>query len=82
VLYDEKAANELRLALADTDIHVMSGMDGLLEAASMQEADIVLAAMSGTLGLRPALAAIMKKNALRLPIRNSCLRRRNCHGGG
>jgi 1-deoxy-D-xylulose-5-phosphate reductoisomerase len=66
VLYDEKAANELRLALADTDIHVMSGMDGLLEAASMQEADIVLAAMSGTLGLRPALAAIHEKKRLAL----------------
>ena len=58
VLHDEKAAGELRLALADTEIKVLSGMGGLMEAASLPEADTVLAAMSGAVGLRPALAAI------------------------
>jgi len=58
VLYDEEAAAELRVRLADTETKVLSGMGGLLEAASLPEADTVLAAMSGAVGLRPALRAI------------------------
>ncbi len=58
VLYDEKAAADLRVRLADTDTKVLSGMEGLLEAASLPAADTVLAAMSGAVGLRPALRAI------------------------
>ena len=57
-LYDEAAAAELRIRLADTETKVLSGMGGLLEAASLPEADTVLAAMSGAVGLRPALRAI------------------------
>ena len=55
VLYDEGAAADLRVRLADTETKVLSGMGGLLEAASLEEADTVLAAMSGAVGLRPAL---------------------------
>ena len=58
VLYDDKAAAELRIKLADTETKVLSGMGGLLEAASFPEADTVLAAMSGAVGLRPALRAL------------------------
>ena len=57
VLHDEGAARELKTALADTPVKVLSGMEGLLEAAQMPEADTVLGAMSGSAGLRPALAA-------------------------
>ena len=58
VLYDEAAAAELRIRLADTETKVLSGMGGLLEAASMEEADTVLAAMSGAVGLFPALRTL------------------------
>ena len=58
VLYDEAAAAELKIRLADTETKVLSGMGGLLEAASMEEADTVLAAMSGAVGLFPALRAL------------------------
>ena len=58
VLYDEASAAELRVKLADTETKVLSGMGGLLEAASMEEADTVLAAMSGAVGLQPALRAL------------------------
>ena len=58
VLYDEAAAAEARVRLADTGTKVLSGMGGLLEAASLPEADTVLAAMSGAVGLRPALRAL------------------------
>ena len=66
VLYDEAAAADLRLRLADTEVKVLSGMEGLLEAASLPEADTVLAAMSGAAGLRPALSAIRAGKKLAL----------------
>lgn len=58
VLYDESAANELAIKLKDTDIKVLSGMDGLLEAASYDKSDVVLTAMVGMIGIRPTIAAI------------------------
>lgn len=58
VLMDEKAAAGLRVRLADTDIRVASGMEGLLEAAVLEEADTVLTAVVGVVGLEPTLAAV------------------------
>lgn len=58
VLYDEKAAEDLRSRTGDTGCRVLSGMDGLLEAASMPEADTAVGAMVGMIGIRPTIAAI------------------------
>ena len=55
---DESAAADLRVRLADTGVKVLSGQEGLLEAASWPEADTVVTAMVGVAGLRPTLAAI------------------------
>ena len=55
---DEKAAADLRLRLADTQVKVLSGREGLLEAASLPEADTAVAAIVGVAGLEPTLAAI------------------------
>ena len=57
-VYDEEAAKALRIQLADTDVRVVAGMDGLMEAAAETEADCVVTAVSGSVGLRPTLAAI------------------------
>ena len=57
-MYDEKAAEEVSSRLKDTGIKVLCGMDGLIAAASMEEADIVLTAMVGMIGIRPTVAAI------------------------
>ncbi len=57
-VYDERAAGELRIALADTGVKVVSGPGGLLEAAAAAEADCVVTALSGSVGLLPTLAAI------------------------
>ena len=57
-MHDEDAAKELSARLSDTGIKVLSGMDGLIEAASMKEADTVLTAMVGMIGIRPTIAAI------------------------
>ncbi len=58
VAVDEKAAADLRARLADTQVKVLSGREGLLEAASLPEADTVVTAIVGVAGLRPTLAAI------------------------
>jgi 1-deoxy-D-xylulose-5-phosphate reductoisomerase len=66
VLYDEAAAKELRRRLADTRTEVMSGMEGLLAAATLEDADTVVTAVVGMIGLRPTLAAIEKKKRIAL----------------
>ena len=60
VCMDSEAAETLKIKLADTDIKVMSGMEGLMEAALWDGVDIVLTAVMGMVGLRPTLAALKK----------------------
>ena len=57
-VYDEKKASDLRVRLADTDIRIVSGMDGLIEAATLPAVDTVVTAVVGMVGLLPTLAAI------------------------
>ncbi|MBE6737166.1 MAG: 1-deoxy-D-xylulose-5-phosphate reductoisomerase [Ruminococcus sp.] len=57
VMYDEKSANDLKQRIADTNTKVLCGMDGLIEASSMQDAQVVLNALVGMVGLEPTLAA-------------------------
>ena len=65
-VYDESAAKEFRIAVADTDIRVGSGIEGLIEAATLDEIDCVVTAVSGAIGLRPTLAAIDAKKRIAL----------------
>ncbi len=58
VAVDETAAADLRVRLADTGVKVLSGQEGLLEAAALPEADTVVTAIVGVAGLKPTLAAI------------------------
>ena len=55
---DEGAAAQLRVRLADTPIRVAGGEQALLEAASLEDADTVVAAIVGVAGLKPTLAAV------------------------
>ena len=55
---DEDAAADLRVRLADMDIKVLAGREGLLAAAALPEADTVVTAIVGVAGLEPTLAAI------------------------
>ncbi|SCX75812.1 1-deoxy-D-xylulose 5-phosphate reductoisomerase [Butyrivibrio hungatei] len=57
-MFDQEAAKELQEKIADTGIKVMSGMDGLLEMVSVPEADTVLTAVVGMIGIRPTIKAI------------------------
>ena len=57
-VFEEKAAAELRTAVSDLSVRVLSGMEGLCEAASLPAAEVVLNSVVGMVGLRPTLAAI------------------------
>lgn len=65
-VYDEEAAKQFKVAVADTDIRVGSGIEGLVEAASMDSIDCVVTAVSGAVGLKPTLAAIDEKKRIAL----------------
>ena len=56
--YNEQAARDLKIKLADTDIQVVTGMDGLRACAAESGADIVVTAVVGMVGLLPTLDAI------------------------
>ena len=57
-VYDEEKAAELRRRCADLPVKVVSGMDGLIECATQPEADIVLGAIVGMIGIVPTIEAI------------------------
>ena len=65
-VYDEEAARQFKIAVADTDIQVGSGIEGLIRAAAMEETDCVVTAVSGAVGLKPTLAAIDGKKRIAL----------------
>jgi len=57
-VWDERKAADLRLRIADTSVRVVSGMDGLIESVTVPEADIVVTAVVGMIGIRPTMEAI------------------------
>ncbi len=65
-LVDEKAAADLKIKLADTDIKVLSGVEGVCECASLESADTVLNSVVGMAGLKPTLTAIQAKKKIAL----------------
>ena len=58
VAFDEKSAQDLKIMLADTNVKVESGMNGLIHAAAMENTDVVVTAVVGMVGLLPTMAAI------------------------
>lgn len=57
-LASEAAAADLRERVRDLDVKVVSGMEGLLEVATLPEAEILVTAIVGMIGIRPTIAAI------------------------
>ena len=57
-IFDESKVADLRLAVRDLDVKVVSGMEGLIEAAVIPKAEMVLTAVVGMIGIRPTIAAI------------------------
>lgn len=57
-MFDENAAKDMKDRLADLDVKVYGGMEGLLEIVSVPEADTVLTAVVGMIGIKPTIRAI------------------------
>ena len=57
-LFDEKAAEELQVRVADTSTRILSGMEGLIEVAENPGAQILVTGIVGMIGIRPTIAAI------------------------
>lgn len=57
-IYDEKFADDLAEKIKGSGAEILTGMDGLCKAASLDSADLVLNGVVGTIGLKPTLAAI------------------------
>ncbi len=58
VLWEEKATQEMRVRVADTNTKISCGMEGLLEIAVMEEMDVLVTAVVGMIGIKPTIAAI------------------------
>ena len=74
---DETAARDLRTRLADLDVTVRSGEEGLIETAIYHRADTVLTAVVGMVGLRPTLAAAQRGMRIALANKETLV----CAGG-
>jgi 1-deoxy-D-xylulose-5-phosphate reductoisomerase len=57
-LWSEEAAKDLRTRVADLDVRVVSGMEGLIEISTLPEIEILVTAIVGMIGIRPTIAAI------------------------
>lgn len=65
-VFDLEAAKSLRTSVADLPVRVAQGMEGLCEAAALQQADVVLNSVVGMVGLQPTLAAVAAKKDIAL----------------
>ena len=57
-VWDENAAKDLAVRLADMDVKIVSGMEGLLELARMPQTDVLVTAVVGMIGIRPTMEGI------------------------
>ena len=57
-VWDENAAKDLAVRLADLNVKIVSGMDGLLELARLPQTDILVTAVVGMIGIRPTMEGI------------------------
>ena len=65
-MWNEDAANELRTKVADLQVKVVCGMEGLCEIAVMEHSDLFLNAVVGMIGIQPTLAAIGAEKTIAL----------------
>ena len=65
-VWKEEDAKSLRTSIADLDVDVLYGMDGLIAAATYEEAETVVTAIVGMLGIQPTIAAIKARKKIAL----------------
>ena len=57
-MWSEEAAADLRTRISDLQVEVLSGMDGLLAIAVLEEVQVLVTAIVGMIGIRPTIEAI------------------------
>jgi len=57
-VWREEKAKELKTLVSDIDVKIVSGMDGLIETASIAESEMLVTAIVGMIGIKPTIAAI------------------------
>ena len=57
-VWDKKAAQELKTAVSDLDVKIVTGMDGLIEISTLPEVEVLVTAIVGMIGIRPTVEAI------------------------
>ena len=65
-MWTQDAAQDLRERLSDLPVRVACGMDGLLEVAVCEAADVLVTAIVGMIGIRPTIAAIEHRKTIAL----------------
>ena len=65
-MMDEKAAEELKSRIPDTDTDIYSGMEGMIELATLPESSMLVMAVVGMIALKPTIAAIQAKKDIAL----------------
>ena len=58
VMWTDEAAKDLKARIADLDVEVLSGMEGLLEISTHKDCEVLVTAIVGMIGIRPTIAAI------------------------
>lgn len=57
-VWEEEAARELKAAISDLDVKIVTGMDGLIEISTLPEVEVLVTAIVGMIGIRPTVEAI------------------------
>ena len=70
-MWTEEAARDLKTRLGDLPVRVVCGMEGLLEVAVHEEAEVLVTAIVGMIGIRPTIAAIEQGNPIALANKDS-----------
>lgn len=65
-VWDEARAKKLREQVKDLDVKIVSGMDGLLEVATIPESELLVTAIVGMIGIRPTIEAIKAEKDIAL----------------
>lgn len=58
VLFNKEKAEELKVKVSDLQVKVLSGMEGMIEAATYEPVETVVTSMVGMIGIKPTIAAI------------------------
>lgn len=66
VVFDEEKAKEFKVNVSDTDTEVLSGMDGLIAASQINQAQLIVNSVVGMVGLQPTIAAAQAKKDIAL----------------